>query len=84
MLHLNGNTLSVSIYIDDLVIVENNLDLILGLKRQLATTSEIIDLGLLHYFLDLQVFPMSNGISISYSIYSLDILKHFMMDDGKP
>jgi hypothetical protein len=41
----------------------------------------MIDLGIMHYFLGFQVFPMSNGIFVSQSKYALDVLKCFKMDD---
>ena len=74
----------VTIYVDDIVMVGNNLDLILGLKRQLAATFEMIGLGILHLFLGLQVLPFPDGIFISQYKYDLDLLKHFKMDDCKP
>ena len=69
----------VSVYVDDPIITYNNLDLILGLKRQLDATFELIDLGILHYFLGLKFFPLFDGIFIYQPKYSLDILKHFKM-----
>ena len=83
MLHVNGDTLIVVIYVDDIVITSNNLDLILGLKRQLVATFEMTNLGLLHYFLGHQIFPLSNGIFISQSMYALDLFKRFNIDDYK-
>ena len=38
VLHVNGDTMIVVVYVDDLVITSNNLDLILGLKRELIAT----------------------------------------------
>lgn len=65
VLRVNGNTLIVVVYLDDLVITRNNLDIILGLKRQLVATFVMIDLGIMHYFLGLQVFPLFDGVFIS-------------------
>ena len=81
VLHFDGYTLIVSIYVDNLVITGNNHDLILGLKRQLATTFEMTNLGILHFFLGLRVLPLSNGIFISQFKYALDLLKFLKMDD---
>lgn len=77
VLHVNGKNLIVSIYVDDLVLTRNNLDLILGLERQLAKTFLMTNLGILHYFLGLQVFPLYDGVFISHSKYDLDILNIF-------
>ena len=84
VLHVHGDNLIVVIYVDDLVITGNNLDLILRLKTQLAATFEMTDLGILHYFLGLQVLPLPNGVFIFQSKYLLDLLKHCKMDDCKP
>ena len=49
VLHVDGETLILALYIDDLVITRNNVNLILGLKKQLIETFEMIDLSLLHF-----------------------------------
>ena len=41
VLHAHGDTLIVALYVDDLVINGNNVDLILGLKKQLDDTFEM-------------------------------------------
>jgi hypothetical protein len=38
------------------------------------------DLGLLHYFLGLQVLPLTDGLFISQSKYVMDLLTHFKME----
>jgi hypothetical protein len=43
----------------------------------------MIDLGLLHYFLGLQVLQSSEGIFIFQQKYALDLLHHFGMVDCK-
>ena len=75
VLHVNGDTLIVVLYVDDLVITGNNVNLILGLKKQLANTFEITDLGLLHFFFGIQILQMDDGILLSQPKYALDILK---------
>lgn len=45
---------------------------------------EMTDLGLLHFFLGLQVIQSSDGIFIYYKKYALDMLQHFGMLDCKP
>jgi len=84
ILHDNGDTLIIVIYVDDLITTGNNLDLLLRLKRQLADTFDMIDIGFLHYFLSLQVLPLADHLFLSQSKYVLDILNHFKMDEYKP
>jgi hypothetical protein len=43
----------------------------------------MIDLGYLHYFLDLQVLQTKKGIPLSQSKYAYDLLHHFHMEDCK-
>ena len=42
------------------------------------------DLGLVHYFLGLQVVQSSDGIAILQQKYALDMLDRFNMLDCKP
>jgi hypothetical protein len=65
VLHTNGDTLIVVVYVDDLLIIGNNIDLILRLKKQLADSFDMTNLGTLHYFLGLQVLPLCDGFFIS-------------------
>ena len=71
----------VSIYGDDLVLTSNNSNLIFRLKRQLANNFEMTYLGILHFFLGLQVLPLSTGLFISQSKCVMDLLKLFKMDN---
>jgi hypothetical protein len=50
------------------------------LKKQLVDSFDMIDLGILHYFLGLQVSPLSHGLFISQSKYVVDLLKCFKME----
>ena len=62
---INDNSNKITLYFRLLGITGNNLKLILGLKRQLVASFEMIDLGIMHYYLGLQVFPLFDGIFIS-------------------
>ena len=83
VLHVEGNTSIFVVYIDDLILTGNKPDLIFWLKRWLSNTFEMIDLGLQHFFLGLQVLPHLDGIFISQFKNVSDVLKCFKMDDYK-
>ena len=83
VLHIHGNALIVSLYVDDLVIVGNNVDLILGLKRQLTDSFEMTDLRLLRFFMGIPILQRHDGIFLSQPKYVLSLLKRFNMDDCK-
>ena len=79
VLHTNGDTLIVAVYVNDLLITGNNNDLILRLKKQLVDSFDMTELDTSHYFLGLQVLPLSDGIFISQSKYVMDLLTRFKM-----
>ena len=80
VLHVHGDTLIVALYVDDLVIIGNNVNLIFGLKKKLADTFEMTELGLLHFFLSIQFLQMDDGIFLFQRKYALDLLKWFKVD----
>jgi len=53
------------LYVDDLIIAGSQLASIQELKDNLKNEFEMIDLGLLHYFLGLHIWHMVNGIFLS-------------------
>ena len=83
VLHIHGHTLIVAVYVDDLFITGNNINLILELKKQLVETFEMTNIGILHLFFDLQVLQMHDVIFLSQPKYILDLLRRFKMDDCK-
>jgi hypothetical protein len=80
VLHVKGDTLVVFVYFDDLVLIGNNPNLIFRLKSKLANTFEMMELGIFHFFLVVQVLPLSDGLFISQCKFLLDLLKCFKID----
>ena len=74
-LHVHGDSLIVALHVNDLVITGNNFNLILGLKKQLADTFEMIDLGIFHFFLGTEILQMKDCIFLFQPKYALDLLK---------
>ena len=79
--HVDGNTLIVFVYVDDLILTGNIIDVISRIKCQFSNTFETTDLGILHLFLGVQVLPLLDGLFVSQSKYVMDLLKCFNMDD---
>jgi hypothetical protein len=44
----------------------------------------MVNIGILHYFLGLQVLPLYDGLFTSKSKYVMDILTHFKMENNNP
>jgi hypothetical protein len=70
------------LYVDDLFLtgVEHLID---QTKRELSTEFEMKDLGLMHYFLALEVWQKPGEIFFSQRRYVIDVLRRFGMLDYK-
>jgi len=55
-------------YVDDLIITGNNDDHITHMKKELHAGFKMTDLGLLHYYLGVEVFQRPHHIFISQSM----------------
>ena len=53
------------VYVDDLLITGNNDDYIASIKRELKKVFDVTDLGLLHYYLEIEVDQKPKHIFIS-------------------
>ena len=53
------------------------------MKRKLATKFEMKDLGMMHYFLGIEVWKNADGIFLGQGKYAVEILKRFGMMDCK-
>ena len=67
---------------DELFLTRNE-KLIGWCKKKLASEFEMKDLGLMHYFLGLEVWQRQKEIFLSQGKYTIDILKRFRMLDCK-
>jgi len=70
-----GRRLVVGVYVDDLIIAGGNGDDINIFKEQMKGTFKMSDLGLLHYYLGLEVSQTEAGITICQSSYAAKILE---------
>lgn len=51
----NSKTLIVSLYVDDLIYMGNNKEMIQEFKKDIMKTFKMINLGLMHYFLGIEI-----------------------------
>ena len=66
------------LYVDDLFLTGNE-KLIAWCKKKLASEFETKNLGLMHYFLELEVWKRQKEIFLSQGKYTIHILKRFRM-----
>ena len=80
---VEGNhPLFLVLYVDDLFLTGEE-QLIVRCKRELSFEFEMKDLGLMHYFLSLEVRQKFDGIFLSQGKYTVDVLQRFGMLDCK-
>ena len=79
-----GKCIYLIVYVDDIVITGNDQDGITQLKAHLFKHFQTKDLGLLRYFLGIEVAQSSSGIVLSQRKYVLDILEETGMLNCKP
>jgi hypothetical protein len=70
------------LYVDDLFLTGNE-GLMAWCKRELTSEFEMKDLGLMHYFLGLEVWQRQGEIFLAQGKYTVDVLKRFGMMDCK-
>eukprot|EP00253_Pinus_taeda_P017776 PITA_17776 len=67
----------------DLILTGDEM-LILSCKEDLAQEFEMKDLGLLPYFMGLEIWQLSDGLFVSHGKYAREILEKFNMHGCKP
>ena len=77
-----GNPVILLLYVDDLFVTGED-GLITNTKRKLAALFEMKDLGMMHYFLGMEVWQNTDGIFLGQRKYTVEILKRFGMIDCK-
>jgi hypothetical protein len=67
--------LVVGVYVDDLIINGSDHDNIRSFKEDMVVAFKMSDLGLLHYYLSIEVKQSMSGISLSQGTYAMKILE---------
>jgi hypothetical protein len=79
----NGESLILVFYVDDLFLTGTK-SLIIECKYVLASEFEMKDLGMMHYFLGLEVWQRTDEIFLSQGKYTVEIFKKFEILNLKP
>ena len=80
----NDAKLVVGVYVDDLVITGTDRDDLRVFKNEMAAAFKMSDLGLLHYYLGIEVKQSASGISLSQGAYAAKILERSGMAGCNP
>ncbi|KAK6163847.1 hypothetical protein DH2020_000711 [Rehmannia glutinosa] len=76
--------LIVCLYVDDLIYTGTSLAMVQEFKKAMMEEYEMTDLGLMKYFLGIQVRQSKGEIFISQEKYLEEVLKKFHMNNCKP
>ncbi|GJY36095.1 retrovirus-related pol polyprotein from transposon TNT 1-94 [Tanacetum coccineum] len=78
------NILLACLYVDDLIFIGNSQSMINDLKKSMTREFEMTDIGLMSYYLGIEVKQTDEGIFICQERYAKEILKRFDMDKCNP
>ncbi|KAK4386523.1 Retrovirus-related Pol polyprotein from transposon TNT 1-94 [Sesamum angolense] len=78
-----NDTLIVSLYVDDLIYTGNNEKMIQDFKEDMMKKFEMSNLGLMHFFLGIEINQEKEGIFICQRKYTENLLKKFKMESCK-
>lgn len=82
--YTNGDLLIVCLYVDDLIFTGNSQRMIDEFKKSMTKEFEMTDIGLMSYYLGIEVKQTKDGVFICQERYTKDILKRFGMENCKP
>jgi hypothetical protein len=83
MLRTIDSLLLLILYVDDFLIIGCSTLVIVVVKRILHGRFLMTDMGLLHFFLGLEISQDASGIRLSQAKYARDLLEIFHMTDCK-
>ena len=71
------------VYVDDIVITGNNKNFVASIIKQLRDRFSLKDMGLLHFFLGVEVVPTQRGLFLSQHKYIQELLSNTNMSGAK-
>ena len=73
----NNDILMISLYVDDLLVIGSNAQQVKEFKQKMIQAFEMTDLGLMTYFLGMEIKQNKNEIFICQKKYANEISKKF-------
>jgi hypothetical protein len=83
MLRMVDSLLLLVLYVDDFFIIGCSTSTIVAVKRILHDRFLMMDMGLLHFFLGLEISQDASGIKLSQAKYAQDLLERCHMTNCK-
>eukprot|EP00253_Pinus_taeda_P031325 PITA_31325 len=80
---VKGKKLIIVLYVDDLILIGDD-QLIMSLKEDLTREFEMKYMGLMHYFLGMEVWQKDGELFVSQGKYANEIIRRFHMEKCNP
>lgn len=80
---LDGGSLIISLYVDDLLVTSNNQQEVQQLMEEMQNQFKMSNLGKMNYFLGLEVHQTKDGIFMNQEKYAHEVLKKYKMESCK-
>eukprot|EP00253_Pinus_taeda_P011386 PITA_11386 len=80
---VEGKPLIIVLYFDDLILIGDD-QLIKSCKEDLAREFEMKDMGLMHYFLGMELWQKDGEVFVSQGKYAKEIFRRFHLEKCKP
>ena len=80
---VGNNIIILVIYVDDIIITSSEASTITQIKSNMSKAFDMIDLGLLHYCLGVEIWQTGRNIFVSQTKYARSLLDKFRMIDCK-
>jgi hypothetical protein len=74
----------VGVYVDDLIITNDRSQVINGFKKEMSKTFKMSNLGVLNYYLGIDVHQSEDGITICQGAYAKKIMFTSGLEEGNP
>ena len=74
---------SFSLYVDDLLVTGNNTSIVEKFKQEMMEIFEMTDLGLMTFFLGMEIKQSDFEVFICQKKYAKEILKKFKLEECK-
>ena len=82
--HHSTTPIYLIVYVDDIIVIGPNVAFLHKFISQLASRFSLKDLGMLSYFLGVEVMPTPHGLFLNQRKYIIDLLQRMGMLETKP
>ena len=80
---VDGEILVISLYVDDLLVTGSSKELIDKFKKEMEDVFEMTDIGMMSFFLGMEIQQKQNEVFLCQQKYAKEVLKNFNMEGCK-